>query len=93
MIRREEGCLVVQVPMVMDNAQALLNAGKRAMQPGAQVFDLSEVTGADSSSIAVMFGWLRHAPLSQSKLTFIHVPSVVRSLADVYHVSQVLPIL
>lgn len=92
MIEREAGRLVVKAPLVMTNARGLLEAGRSALQPGEQVFDFSEVTEADSSAIAVMLGWLRAASLSRSTVKFAHIPAGVRSLAELYGVTELLPL-
>ena len=92
MIQREGERLIIKAPLVMANASGLLEAGRCALQPGEQVFDLSEVTEADSSALAVMLGWLRAATLSRSTVKFAHIPPGVRSLAELYGVSGLLPL-
>ena len=92
MIEREKGRLVVKVPLVMTNARGLLEAGRSALRPGEQVFDFSEVTEADSSALAVMLGWLRAASLSRSTVKFAQIPKGVVSLAELYGVTEVLPL-
>jgi len=92
MIERQGGCLVVKVPLIMANARGLLEAGRSALQPGEQVFDFSAVGEADSSAIAVMLGWLRAAERSRSTVKFAHIPTGVRSLAELYGVTELLPL-
>ena len=92
MIALEAGRLVIKVPLLMDNARSLLEAGCAALQPGEQVFDFSEVAEADSSAIAVMLGWLRAGARSQSTVKFAHIPAGVRSLAELYGVAELLPL-
>ena len=92
MIEREAQRLVVKVPMVMANARGLLDAGRSALQPGEQIFDLKQVGDADSSAIAVMLGWLRVASRSRSTVKFAHIPAGVRSLAELYSVTELLPL-
>lgn len=92
MIEREGARLIVKVPLVMANASGLLQAGRSALQPGEQVFDFSAVTEADSSALAVMLGWLRAAALSRSTVKFAHIPAGVRSLAELYGVTELLPL-
>ncbi|MFZ2268554.1 MAG: STAS domain-containing protein [Azonexus sp.] len=92
MIERQAGRLVVKVPLIMANARGLLDAGRAVLQPGEQIIDFSEVSEADSSAIAVMLGWLRGAAASQSSLKFAHVPAGVRSLAELYGVTELLPL-
>lgn len=92
MIEREGLRLNVKVPIVMANARGLLEAGRAALQPGEQIFDFSAVTEADSSALAVMLGWLRAAALSRSTVKFAHIPVGVRSLAELYGVTELLPL-
>ena len=92
MIEREAQRLLVTVPMTMANAPQLLEAGRAALQPGEQIFDLARVGNADSSAIAVMLGWLRVADHSRSTVKFAHIPSGVCSLAELYGISELLPL-
>ena len=92
MIEREAGRLIIKVPLVMNNARGLLEAGRSALQAGEEVFDFSEVTEADSSALAVMLGWLRAANLSRSTVKFANIPTGVRSLAELYGVTELLPL-
>lgn len=92
MIEREGLRLIVKVPLVMANARALLDAGRAALQPGEQIFDFSPVTEADSSALAVMLGWLRAAASSRSTVKFAHIPKGVRSLAELYGITELLPL-
>lgn len=92
MIERTGGRLVVKVPMVMANARGLLEAGRRALLPGEQIFDFSEVLEADSAALAIMLGWLRAAALSRSTIRFAHIPAGVSSLAELYGITELLPL-
>lgn len=92
MIERTGGRLVVKVPMVMANARGLLEAGRCALLPGEQIFDFSEVLEADSAALAIMLGWLRAAALSRSTIRFAHIPAGVRSLAELYGITELLPL-
>ena len=92
MIVRDDGCLRVTVPMTMDHAQALLEAG-RALLPtaGKVVIDLSAVTRADASALAVMLAWLRRAPALRSTIVFAQIPASVLALAELHGVKDLLP--
>jgi phospholipid transport system transporter-binding protein len=92
MIEREAQRLLIKVPMVMANARDLLEVGRSALQPGEQIFDLKGVATADSSAIAVMLGWLRVADRTRSTVKFAHIPPGVRSLAELYGVTELLPL-
>lgn len=92
MIELEAGRLLVKAPLVMTNARGLLEAGRSSLRPGEQVFDFSEVTEADSSALAVMLGWLREARHSRSTVKFANIPKGVVSLAELYGVTELLPL-
>lgn len=92
MIESSAGRLLVKSPMVMGNAHELLAAGQAALQPGETVFDFSAVEEADSSAIAVMLGWLRTAAELRSTVRFAHIPPGVRSLAELYGLTELLPL-
>jgi phospholipid transport system transporter-binding protein len=92
MIREQEGRLAVEGAMTHDSARALLEAGTAALKPGATVFDLSAVKEVDSSCLAVIFGWLRAASAGGKSVTIAHPPASLLSLADLYGVSEMLPL-
>ncbi len=92
MIALEAGRLMVRAPLTIGNARGLLDAGRSALQPGEQIFDFSQAGAADSSALAVMFGWLRAAEMSRSTVKFAHIPAGVLSLAELYGVSDLLPL-
>lgn len=91
MIDRDGPRLLVKAPLLMANAADLLAAGRAAIQPGEQVFDFSQVSEADSSALAVMLGWLRSAPATTS-IRFTHLPAGVLALAELYGVTELLPL-
>ena len=76
--------------MTMDNAAALLAQGAAALAQGKTTFDLSGVTEIDSSGLAVLFGWQRAAQVQGKGITILNPPHNLRSLADVYDVSDLL---
>jgi phospholipid transport system transporter-binding protein len=52
----------------------------------------SAVSEADSSAVAVMLGWLRAADAASARVRFAHIPAGVRSLAELYGVTDLLPL-
>ena len=66
-----------------------LRAGDK---PGEVIFDFSAVSEADSSAVAVMLGWLRAADAASARVKFAHIPAGVRSLAELYGVTDLLPL-
>lgn len=92
MIEEKVGCLAVTVPLVMANARGLLDAGRAFLKPGDVLFDLAAVIEADSSALAIMLGLVRAAAPLGASVSFCNVPAGVRSLADLYGVAELLPI-
>jgi phospholipid transport system transporter-binding protein len=96
MIEQSGASLCVTVPMLIANASSLLDAGrgciKAAPRTGEVLFDLSAVGEADSSALTVAFAWLRTARESGITLRFSHPPASMISLAELYGVSDFLPL-
>lgn len=92
MIQAEGGRLIVKAPLIIDNARALLEAGRTALQSGEQVFDFIEVAEADSSALAVMLGWLRAGEAAKATIRFANIPVGVTSLAELYGITELLPL-
>lgn len=96
MIEQSGDSLRVTVPMVIANASALLEAGRQCLRAGTQggqsVFDLSAVDEADSSALTVVFAWLRTAREGRATLRIVHPPASMVSLAELYGVSDFLPL-
>ncbi len=78
--------------MTMDNAATLLAQGAEALAKGITTFDLSRVTEVDSSGLAVMFGWQRTALMQGKTIAIVNPPQNLRSLAEVYDVTALLPL-
>lgn len=92
MIERQAGRLCVTAAMIVANAPALLAAGQAACSESSEIFDLSAVTEADSSALAVMLAWMRAAADNGRQLGFVNLPAGVRALADLYGVDELLPL-
>lgn len=93
MIERAADRLFVDTPMVMGNAKALLAAGESVLAAqGSALMDLSRVREADSSAVAVMLAWLRRAAEKGVQVHFANVPQGVRTLAELYGVTELLPL-
>lgn len=87
--------------MVLSEANALLASGSSALAASASSnaaaaaateFDLAAVTAVDSSALAVIFGWQRRARELGKSLRIIHPPKDLLSLAELYGVTELLPL-
>jgi len=91
MIELDGDRLRVTGSMTIESAAALMAAGEVAVHSGgASLIDLSAVEDADSSALAVLFGWLRAA--EGRSLTVVQAPASLRSLAILYGVAELLPL-
>ncbi|KYC29467.1 putative NTP binding protein (Contains STAS domain) [Sterolibacterium denitrificans] len=94
MMRQAGDRIEVGGAMTLAEASALLANGGNALT-GTEtetVFDLSAVEMVDSSSIAVIFGWLRQAQAQGKTIRIAHPPRDLLSLAALYGVTELLPL-
>lgn len=92
MIEVADGTLQVSGPMVIASAAELRAAGEVAIARGAAAIDLSRVSDADSAAVALLLAWLRTAQEHGRTLTIAHSPDSIRSLATLYGVADLLPL-
>jgi phospholipid transport system transporter-binding protein len=92
LITKESGSrYTVQSPMTLPRARRLLDEGHKLFSQNNAVIDLRRVEEVDSTGLAVMREWMRVAQRHNRKLSFVNIPSNLKSLADVYGVSELLP--
>lgn len=83
--------------LVLDGALTLatvnrhLADGRARLAKGPLCVDLSQVTDADSASLALLFDWLRTAKQHGHALSMRGLPAGMLSLAQLYGVSELLP--
>lgn len=82
----------VNSAMTLTSAKALLEEGARLIAGPVAAFDLAAVTEVDSSGLAVVFGWLREAQRQGKTIRIVNLPQNLSSLAQVYGVSDLLPV-
>ena len=92
MISKTDDRLEVSGAMTLPGATALLAEGNACIGENGAVFDLAAVTTVDSSGIAVIFGWLREAQRRGKTVRISHPPKDLLSLAEVYGVVELLPL-
>jgi phospholipid transport system transporter-binding protein len=78
--------------LTFQTARAALAQGEAAIAAGETVFDLGGVKNADSSGVALMLAWQRRARTAGRKLTYINVSAELESLARLYGVESLLPV-
>lgn len=82
----------IVTPMLYATAAELFTRGKSLLATGEGeiVFDLAAVASADSSALALIFGWQRAAGAGRLRLS--NLPASVVSLAELYGVTELLAI-
>lgn len=75
------------VPQLLTDAQPLFQ------QSGKQVsIDLSDVSRADSSGLALLIDWMRSAQKQQQQLSFRRLPEQLLEMARVSGIEDILPL-
>jgi phospholipid transport system transporter-binding protein len=72
------------------NAKTALQAGLQAIAAGQKEMDLGQLTAVDSAAVATLLAWKRAAAERGTDLVFHRMPANLRSLADLYGVSDLL---
>jgi phospholipid transport system transporter-binding protein len=91
-IQSSAGGMMISGSMTLDGAAGLLASGVAALDKGERQFDLAGVTDVDSSGLAVLFGWQRAARVQGLTLRIANPPHNLISLAEMYGVSELLPL-
>lgn len=76
--------------LTVHNAQAVLDAGLRAIAEGQARIDLGELTAVDSAAVATLLAWQRAAQHKGKSLVFDNLPANLQSLVDLYGVTELL---
>ena len=92
MIQREGDRLRVSGRLTMDTIGTSFAAAMQPLEGKEWVVDLAQVEAADSAAVSLLLGWQRNAQRHGAKLTLVNVPENLRSLADLYGVTEALPL-
>ena len=92
MIRDAGDRIEVSGPLTLGKAREMLEAGNALISRPEVTFDLAQVQEVDSSGLTIVFGWVR-AARSQGKVVRIsNPPQTLLSLAELYGVTELLPL-
>jgi len=91
MIEFSDGRYRVRGPVTLDTVQPLLEEGVRRFDGSDVRVDLSEVTGADSSAVALLLAWTRAAALRGHRIRYENPTDSLRSLIELYELEELLP--
>jgi phospholipid transport system transporter-binding protein len=84
--------MVVGGPVTLSNVAQVLEQGRRHLEEGVRMVDLSEVTEMDSSLLAALIEWLRDARAKERELSFANLPEGLSTIARLYGVDGLLPL-
>ncbi len=86
----DAGRCTVQGPVTMKNVTAVLEESARVFQGPQLIVDLSGITEVDSAALSLLLEWRRTARVAKREIEFVNLPANLRSLADLYGVSELI---
>jgi len=90
MIACEGGRCTVQGPITIENVESLLGEGKELLTAAQLTVDLAAVTEVDSSALSLLLEWRREARRNGRAISFLNLPANLKSLAELYGVTELL---
>lgn len=90
-IIKEQDRWTVSGDMTIAHVESLLAESNNLKMSKALQIDLGAVTDVDTSTISLLFEWLRAAYANKCKITFANFPANLVSLATLYGVVELLP--
>ena len=81
---------IVQGPITIGNATAVLAESAGIFTTPRVIVDLSGVTEVDSAAVSLLLEWRRTAVRANRQIEFVNLPVNLKSLADLYGVSHLL---
>jgi phospholipid transport system transporter-binding protein len=74
----------------MQNVTGVLQESARLFQGDEVLVDFAGVTDVDSAAVSLLLEWRRQALAANRRIAYINLPSNLKSLADLYGVSDLL---
>jgi phospholipid transport system transporter-binding protein len=90
MISCAGGRCTLQGPVTIENVQSLLEEGARDISGTEVTIDLGGVTEVDSTAVSLLLEWRRQATAASRKVRYVNLPANLRSLAELYGVTELL---
>jgi phospholipid transport system transporter-binding protein len=90
MIACSDGRCTVQGPVTANTVVSLLAQGAERFTGPSVVVDLSGVTEVDSSALSLLLEWRREAVRNGREIHYRNLPASLKSLADLYGISELL---
>ncbi|HEY7742903.1 MAG TPA: STAS domain-containing protein [Burkholderiales bacterium] len=80
----------VQGPVTAENVVSLLAQGAQQFTAPRVTVDLSGVTEVDSSALSLLLEWRREAARNGREVRYRNLPASMKSLAELYGVTELL---
>lgn len=77
-------------PVTLANINAVLDEGTRAFKAPALTVDLAGVTEVDSTAVSLLLEWRRAAQREKRAIDYINYPANLKSLIQLYGVTELL---
>jgi phospholipid transport system transporter-binding protein len=90
MIACDGGRCTVQGPITLESVVALLAQGNGLFTEPQVTVDLAAVTEVDSSALSLLLEWRREAVGNGRAIRYLNLPANLKSLADLYGVTELL---
>lgn len=91
-IGREGDRIIVDGAVTIDGVVALTKQGIALLDDRFLTIDLEKVTEVDSTVISMLLEWLRAMRKCEQSLQFINIPENVKSLIQLYGVTEIIPV-
>jgi phospholipid transport system transporter-binding protein len=85
----EDRC-AIEGPVTADNVLSLLAQGAQQLTGPRMTVDLSGVTEVDSTALSLLLEWRREAIRNGRDVRFRNLPASMKSLAELYGVTELL---
>jgi phospholipid transport system transporter-binding protein len=90
MIACNDGRCTLQGPVTANDIVSLLAQGAERFTGPRVTVDLSGVTEVDSSALSLLLEWRREAVRNGREIRYLNLPASLKSLADLYGVTELL---
>lgn len=85
----EDRC-TIEGPVTADNVLSLLAQGAQQLTGPRMTVDLSGVTEVDSTALSLLLEWRREAIRNGREVRFHNLPASMKSLAELYGITELL---
>ena len=89
-IRHEGGELSVEGSITIDNVVSVVANGVALFDGEDVTIDLGRVTEADSAAVSLLLEWQREAARRHLQIRFFNMPQNLKSLMQLYGVSELI---